>query len=131
MDFNEGHYRFVTTLYEDKSIPSEADAEFIVHARQDLPALLDENDELRADRDRWKVLAEALGNDLINANMNLDHITERVEELERFIGILRNDGSVNPCTGCTYDNKIATEKGCSYNGKCWQFDAARFSGDAP
>ena len=45
-----GEYEFVTTLYEEKSIRNEADAEFISKARQDIPALLDYITEL----EEWK-----------------------------------------------------------------------------
>jgi uncharacterized coiled-coil DUF342 family protein len=82
-------------------VKNKNDALFISHARQDIPALLDEIDRLRAevdakrartdelanlisqtmakhlkdmadDRDRWKAQTEQLENGLINANMKLE-----------------------------------------------------------
>jgi hypothetical protein len=54
-------FRVPRRIYEVASQQVEADAEFIAHARQDIPALLDELDQLRATlQDCQKTLVELI-----------------------------------------------------------------------
>ena len=61
-DPNEDHERFVQfgDPEEDSSLPKEADAEFIAHAREDIPTLLDALEQAEQQRDEWRVALEEI-----------------------------------------------------------------------
>jgi len=80
--------------------------------------------------DRYKTRLEVLENDLINANMNLEIMTDRAEVLER---ALRQTSGCNSCihphapnvTSITFvGQKVCCD--CGEERRNWQFYEARF-----
>jgi hypothetical protein len=51
----------------------------LIESNQDIPWLLDQLEQAQKEIERLKDINSALENDLINANMNLERLTERVE----------------------------------------------------
>ena len=107
---------------------SHPNAEFIVHARQDIPALLAALDEAEAENKALfdtQIEHEAAIKE--NLTDDRDHWRHRAKALELVI-LTQNDWSV--CTACY---SCVHHPDCPYDAECenfgmWLFDEARFAG---
>jgi hypothetical protein len=64
-------------------IPTEADAEFIAHAREDIPKLLEEIERLRADKER--LIAELKKADQFSEELERKYMAAKWPEVEASI----------------------------------------------
>lgn len=117
---------------------SEEDAEFIAHARKDIPALLDALDEAEKEIKEWskgldRLLFEhtsdvELYKVAIKENVtDRDYWKNRAEALERYIKSLWNDGG---CQACTQNNIRPYGNpcdDCGFDMHNWKFDETRFT----